>query len=138
MAAAAARSLSGPGRRALPLVVILGATGTGKSELALQLGLRLGGEIVGADSMQVYKGLDIITNKISLQEQALCRHHMISFVDPLVSNYTVVDFRNKAAALISFHRAVRLANGSSLLSLAPSLCLGPGDCLDQPLALFQE
>nr|XP_005302158.2 tRNA dimethylallyltransferase isoform X2 [Chrysemys picta bellii] len=100
MAAAAARSLSGPGRRALPLVVILGATGTGKSELALQLGLRLGGEIVGADSMQVYKGLDIITNKISLQEQALCRHHMISFVDPLVSNYTVVDFRNKAAALI--------------------------------------
>ncbi|XP_024058302.1 tRNA dimethylallyltransferase isoform X4 [Terrapene carolina triunguis] len=100
MAAAAARSLSGPGRRALPLVVILGATGTGKSELALQLGLRLGGEIVGADSMQVYKGLDIITNKISLREQALCRHHMISFVDPLVSNYTVVDFRNKAAALI--------------------------------------
>ncbi|XP_077693857.1 tRNA dimethylallyltransferase isoform X3 [Eretmochelys imbricata] len=99
-AAAAARSLSGPGRRALPLVVILGATGTGKSDLALQLGLRLGGEIVGADSMQVYKGLDIITNKISPQEQALCRHHMISFVDPLVSNYTVVDFRNKAAALI--------------------------------------
>ncbi|CAM4672307.1 unnamed protein product [Lepidochelys olivacea] len=107
-AAAAARSLCGPGRRALPLVVILGATGTGKSDLALQLGLRLGGEIVGADSMQVYKGLDIITNKISPQEQALCRHHMISFVDPLVSNYTVVDFRNKAAALISFHRAVRL------------------------------
>uniref|UniRef100_A0A8C3SS63 tRNA dimethylallyltransferase n=1 Tax=Chelydra serpentina TaxID=8475 RepID=A0A8C3SS63_CHESE len=50
--------------------------------------------------MQVYKGLDIITNKISPQEQTLCGHHMISFVDPLVSNYTVVDFRNKAAALI--------------------------------------
>ncbi|XP_074832255.1 tRNA dimethylallyltransferase [Carettochelys insculpta] len=100
MAAAAARSLSGPGRRALPLVVILGATGTGKSELALQLGLRLGGEIVSADSQQVYKGLDIITNKISPQQQALCKHHMISFLDPLVSNYTVVDFRNKAAPLI--------------------------------------
>ncbi|NXN97303.1 MOD5 dimethylallyltransferase, partial [Rhinopomastus cyanomelas] len=79
-----------------PLVVILGATGTGKSALALQLGLRLGGEIVSADSMQVYKGLDIITNKVSPQEQGLCRHHMISFVDPLVSNYTVVDFRDKA------------------------------------------
>ncbi|KAI1231171.1 hypothetical protein IHE44_0008105 [Lamprotornis superbus] len=39
--------------------------------------------------MQVYKGLDIITNKVSPQEQRLCRHHMISFVDPLVSNYTV-------------------------------------------------
>ncbi|NWU82872.1 MOD5 dimethylallyltransferase, partial [Onychorhynchus coronatus] len=92
-----------------PLVVILGATGTGKSALALQLGLRLGGEIVSADSMQVYKGLDIITNKVSPQEQLLCRHHMISFVDPLVSNYTVVDFRDKAMALISFHIAACLA-----------------------------
>ncbi|XP_052667232.1 tRNA dimethylallyltransferase isoform X2 [Harpia harpyja] len=89
-----------PSRPRPPLVVILGATGTGKSALALQLGLRLGGEIVSADSMQVYKGLDIITNKVSPQEQRLCRHHMISFVDPLVSNYTVVDFRDKAVALI--------------------------------------
>nr|XP_060640040.1 tRNA dimethylallyltransferase [Anolis sagrei ordinatus] len=83
-----------------PLVVILGATGTGKSRLALQLALRLGGELLSADSMQVYKGLDIITNKASPQEQQLCRHHMLSFVDPLVINYTIVDFRNKAAAII--------------------------------------
>ncbi|XP_054855843.1 tRNA dimethylallyltransferase [Eublepharis macularius] len=93
MAAAAAA-------RQLPLVVILGATGTGKSRLALQLGLRLGGEIISADSMQIYQGLDIITNKASPEEQALCKHHMISFVDPLVTNYTVVDFRNKATSLI--------------------------------------
>uniref|UniRef100_A0A8C5W1F5 tRNA dimethylallyltransferase n=1 Tax=Microcebus murinus TaxID=30608 RepID=A0A8C5W1F5_MICMU len=104
-AVAAARAVPvGPGirslRRTLPLVVILGATGTGKSTLALQLGQRLGGEIVSADSMQVYEGLDIITNKVSAQEQRICRHHMISFVDPLVTNYTVVDFRNKATALI--------------------------------------
>lgn len=57
-AVAAARAVSlGPGlrgvQRTLPLVVILGATGTGKSTLALQLGQRLGGEIVSADSMQV-------------------------------------------------------------------------------------
>ncbi|XP_051663022.1 tRNA dimethylallyltransferase isoform X2 [Manacus candei] len=100
MAAAAALCLGRAPRPPRPLVVILGATGTGKSALALQLGLRLGGEIVSADSMQVYKGLDIITNKVSPQEQRLCRHHMISFVDPLVSNYTVVDFRDKAMALI--------------------------------------
>ncbi|XP_006758030.1 PREDICTED: tRNA dimethylallyltransferase, mitochondrial isoform X1 [Myotis davidii] len=104
-AAAAARAVSvGPGlrgvQRTLPLVVILGATGTGKSTLALQLGQRLGGEVVSADSMQVYEGLDIITNKVSTQEQRLCQHHMISFVDPLVTNYTVVDFRNKATAVI--------------------------------------
>uniref|UniRef100_A0A3P9LUR5 tRNA dimethylallyltransferase n=1 Tax=Oryzias latipes TaxID=8090 RepID=A0A3P9LUR5_ORYLA len=50
--------------------------------------------------LQVYEGLDIITNKVSAEERAQCRHHMISFVDPLVSSYTVVDFRNKALSLI--------------------------------------
>ncbi|XP_072227044.1 tRNA dimethylallyltransferase isoform X2 [Leuresthes tenuis] len=89
-------------RRAMvpSLVVILGATGTGKSKLAIEIGQQLQGEIISADSMQVYQGLDIITNKVTAAERAQCRHHMISFVDPLVSNYTVVDFRNKALALI--------------------------------------
>lgn len=82
------------------MVVILGATGTGKSKLAIELGQRLQGEIISADSMQVYHGLDIITNKVTVEERAQCRHHMISFVDPLVSTYTVVEFRNKALALI--------------------------------------
>ncbi|KAK2921300.1 tRNA dimethylallyltransferase isoform X2 [Channa argus] len=82
------------------LVVILGATGTGKSKLAIEIGKRLQGEIISADSMQVYQGLDIITNKVSAEELAQCKHHMLSFVDPLISNYTVVDFRNKALALI--------------------------------------
>ncbi|XP_015273254.1 PREDICTED: tRNA dimethylallyltransferase, mitochondrial [Gekko japonicus] len=102
--------------RQLPLVVILGATGTGKSRLALQLGLRLGGEIISADSMQVYQGLDIITNKASLEEQALCKHHMISFVDPLVTNYNVVDFRNKATALIEdlfAHKTIPIVVGGT-------------------------
>ncbi|KAM3595985.1 uncharacterized protein V6R79_006511 [Siganus canaliculatus] len=91
-------------RRAMgpSLVVILGATGTGKSKLAIEIGKRLHGEIISADSMQVYQGLDIITNKVTAEECTQCRHHMISFVDPLVSSYTVVDFRNKALALISF------------------------------------
>uniref|UniRef100_A0A8C4JRM0 tRNA dimethylallyltransferase n=1 Tax=Dromaius novaehollandiae TaxID=8790 RepID=A0A8C4JRM0_DRONO len=57
----------------------------------------------GSPLPQVYKGLDIITNKASPREQRLCRHHMISFVDPLVSNYTVVDFRDRAVPLISLH-----------------------------------
>ncbi|XP_042632754.1 tRNA dimethylallyltransferase-like isoform X2 [Cyprinus carpio] len=91
------------------LVVILGATGTGKSKLAIEIGKRLDGEIISADSMQVYKGLDIITNKVTEEEQAQCRHHMISFVDPLVSGYTVVDFRNKALSLIEdMHRQKKL------------------------------
>lgn len=51
---------------------------------------------------QVYRGLDIITNKVTAEERAQCPHHMISFVDPLVTSYTVVNFRNKALSLISF------------------------------------
>uniref|UniRef100_A0A3Q4I8R9 tRNA isopentenyltransferase 1 n=1 Tax=Neolamprologus brichardi TaxID=32507 RepID=A0A3Q4I8R9_NEOBR len=52
--------------------------------------------------LQVYQGLDIVTNKVTAEERNQCTHHMIGFVDPLVSTYTVVDFRNKAVALISF------------------------------------
>ncbi|XP_033981124.1 tRNA dimethylallyltransferase isoform X2 [Trematomus bernacchii] len=101
MAASAASVLCGLRRAMVPsLVVILGATGTGKSKLAIELGRRLQGEIISADSMQVYQGLDIITNKVTAEEHAQCKHHMISFVDPLVSGYTVLDFRNKALALI--------------------------------------
>ncbi|XP_054462205.1 tRNA dimethylallyltransferase [Anoplopoma fimbria] len=100
--AASAGSVRRAFRRAMVpcLVVVLGATGTGKSKLAMELGRRLQGEIISADSMQVYEGLDIITNKVTAEERAQCRHHMISFLDPLVSSYTVVDFRNKALALI--------------------------------------
>ncbi|XP_039676878.1 tRNA dimethylallyltransferase isoform X2 [Perca fluviatilis] len=100
--AASAGSVQCALRRAMApsLVVILGATGTGKSKLAIEIGRRLRGEIISADSMQVYQGLNIITNKVTAEERAQCRHHMISFVDPLVSSYTVVDFRNKALALI--------------------------------------
>nr|XP_006820199.1 PREDICTED: tRNA dimethylallyltransferase, mitochondrial-like [Saccoglossus kowalevskii] len=83
----------------LPVLVILGATGTGKSKLALELGSRFNGEIISADSMQVYKGLDIITNKVPAAERQQCPHHMIDYVDPL-GRYTVVDFRNKAVPIV--------------------------------------
>lgn len=49
-----------------PVLVILGATGAGKSRLALELASRFGGEIISADAMQMYRGLDIVTNKASL------------------------------------------------------------------------
>ncbi len=51
-------------RRTPPVLVVLGATGAGKSKLALQLAQRFGGEIINADAMQMYKGLDIVTNKV--------------------------------------------------------------------------
>ncbi|XP_046736568.1 tRNA dimethylallyltransferase [Diprion similis] len=83
----------------VPILVILGATGTGKSKLAIQLAQKYCGEIISADSMQVYKGLDVITAKVTKEEQAMAQHHMLDIVDPL-STFTVVDFRNRALPVI--------------------------------------
>jgi len=82
-----------------PIVVILGATGAGKSQLALELAVKFGGEIISADAMQMYRGLDIVTNKVTLEEQKLVKHHMINILDPLSIN-NVVDFRNKALPIV--------------------------------------
>ncbi|RMZ83656.1 hypothetical protein DV738_g986, partial [Chaetothyriales sp. CBS 135597] len=66
--------------RANPLITILGATGTGKSALAVSLARRFNGEIINADAMQMYRGLPVITNKISTDEQEGVRHHMLDFI----------------------------------------------------------
>ena len=76
-----------------PVLLVLGATGAGKSKLALELAQKFNGEIISADAMQMYKGLDIITNKVTVEERKLVKHHMIDFLNPL-SKWTVVDFRN--------------------------------------------
>jgi len=83
-----------------PVLLVLGATGAGKSKLALELAQKFNGEIISADAMQMYKGLDIITNKVTVEERKLVKHHMIDFLNPL-SKWTVVDFRNMALPIIS-------------------------------------
>lgn len=65
---------------AQPLLVILGSTGTGKSELAVELATRFRGEIINADAMQMYGGLPIITNKISVPEQRGVPHHLLGHI----------------------------------------------------------
>jgi tRNA dimethylallyltransferase len=67
---------------ALRVPVIVGPTGIGKSELAFRLALELDGEIVVADSKQVYQRLEIATNKPSTEHRARVRYHMVDFVDP--------------------------------------------------------
>ncbi|MEI4850535.1 isopentenyl transferase family protein, partial [Klebsiella pneumoniae] len=57
------------------IVVIMGATGSGKSRLAIDLASHFPIEIINADSMQVYQGLDVLTNKVPLQEQKGVPHH---------------------------------------------------------------
>lgn len=64
------------------ILVIAGATATGKSSLALEVGARFGAEIVSADSMQVYRHMDIGTAKPSVEERHRVPHHLIDILDP--------------------------------------------------------
>ncbi|MDF1617542.1 tRNA (adenosine(37)-N6)-dimethylallyltransferase MiaA [Petrocella sp. FN5] len=65
-----------------PLIVITGPTATGKSKLAVQLAKEIQGEIISADSMQVYKGMDIGTAKVTLEEMDGIKHHLIDVLNP--------------------------------------------------------
>ena len=64
------------------LLVVVGPTASGKTELALRLAERVGGEIVGADSVQVYRGFDRGSGKPSADERARARHHLVDCFDP--------------------------------------------------------
>ncbi|KAF5272731.1 hypothetical protein FQA39_LY07758 [Lamprigera yunnana] len=83
----------------LPLVIILGATGSGKTKLSLELAKKFAGEIISADSMQIYKGLDIITAKATTDERKVAPHHMIDELHP-DQPFSVIDFRNKSLQII--------------------------------------
>ncbi|XP_054086776.1 tRNA dimethylallyltransferase [Zeugodacus cucurbitae] len=85
--------------RKVPLIVILGSTGTGKTKLSLELAERFGGEIISADSMQVYANLDIATAKATKEEQSRARHHLLDVATPN-EPFTVVSFRNAALPII--------------------------------------
>lgn len=91
------------GKRAVmeePLVVILGCTGTGKSDLGVLLAKFFDGEVISADSMQIYKGLDIATNKIPESEMSGIPHHMMSFLDPSTSDFNVHSYQQSVLPLL--------------------------------------
>jgi tRNA dimethylallyltransferase len=81
------------------VVIILGPTSSGKSDLALSLAEKFRGEIVNADSMQVYRGMDIGTAKPSRQDLQRVPHHLVDLVTPDV-NFTASDFRREATEAI--------------------------------------
>ena len=64
-----------------PIVAVVGPTATGKSDLALDLAERLGGEVVNADAMQLYRGMDIGTAKLPAAERRGIRHHQLDVLD---------------------------------------------------------
>jgi tRNA dimethylallyltransferase len=65
------------------LLVVVGPTASGKTELAIRLAERLGGEVVGADSVQVYRGFDLGSGKPTAEERARAPHHLVDVADPL-------------------------------------------------------
>ncbi|KAF8016960.1 hypothetical protein BT93_H2225 [Corymbia citriodora subsp. variegata] len=81
------------------VVFVVGATGTGKSRLAIDLAERFRGEVVNSDKIQVYKGLDIVTNKVTEEECRGVPHHLLGVMAP-DSEFTPVDFRHHALATI--------------------------------------
>ena len=82
------------------VIVIVGPTGIGKSQLAFDLTQALGGEIVVADSRQVYRVLDIATNKPPAEHRRRVRYHMIDFVDP-ASTFNAAEYVRGARAAIA-------------------------------------
>ena len=81
------------------LVVITGPTASGKTALGVALARRLGGEVVSADSMQIYRGMDIGTAKPTPEEMQGVPHHMIDIADP-TENYSVSRYAEEASACV--------------------------------------
>jgi tRNA dimethylallyltransferase len=82
-----------------PVIAIVGSTCTGKTRLSLELGIKLGTEIIACDSRTVYKGMDIGTAKPSPEERAMVRHHLLDVIDPL-QTYTTAQFKEHATPLV--------------------------------------
>ncbi|KAJ6015179.1 hypothetical protein N7540_009770 [Penicillium herquei] len=84
-----------------PLIAVVGATGTGKSKLAVDLACRFNGEIINGDAMQMYRGLPIITNQIPVEERNGIPHHLLSCIELEAEPWRIGAFKNEALRLIS-------------------------------------
>ena len=81
-------------------IAIVGPTASGKSSLGIEIALRLGGEIINCDSVQVYQGIQIATAKVPFEERRGVPHHLIDFVPPEI-NYTAGDWAREATRKIA-------------------------------------
>lgn len=100
-----------------PVIAVVGPTGSGKSDLAVNLALELDGEVINADAMQFYRGMDIGTAKITPAERKGVPHHLLDILD-VTEEASVSDFQQQARSIVSdIHargkRAI-LAGGSGL------------------------
>ena len=109
----------------MKIISVAGPTASGKSDLAIMLAERLGGEIVSFDSMQIYRGMDIGTAKPTKEELARVPHHMIDIADPR-ENFSVASFVERAKEVIADIES----RGKT-----PILCGGTGLYLDSVLEI---
>lgn len=116
------------------MVVVVGPTGAGKSDLGLALAARCHGEVVSADSQQVYRGMDIGTGKVSASERETVPHHLIDVLDP-DQQMTAADFVAMADAAIADiagrGRPVIVVGGTGLYVRALLLGLFDGPPADE-------
>ena len=114
------------------LIVVAGPTASGKTALAIELARRLSGEIISADSMQVYKGMSIATAAPTADERAAAPHHLVEFLDKN-QDYSVSDFcrlaRVKIDEITARGNVPIIAGGTGLFidSLADNIIFTPAD-----------
>ena len=117
-------------------IVLVGATASGKSLVALDLADRLGGEIVGADSRQIYRGLEIGTEAPTPADRARAPHHFVAFLDP-AETYSAGRYGREARATVGAiearGRIPIVAGGSGLYIRALLQGLFPGPARDEAI-----
>jgi tRNA dimethylallyltransferase len=111
-----------------PLLAIIGATASGKSELALRLARKVGGEILSVDSMQIYRGMNIGTAKATEEQRREVRHHLIDVADPN-EVFSAARFVELADGTIAEAKSPLIATGGTPMyfkTLFEGLFEGPG------------
>ena len=116
----------------IPLIVLMGPTASGKTSMAVEVCKKYGGEVVTADSMQVYKHMNIGTAKPDEEEMQGIKHHMIDLVEP-TEEYSLADYVKEAKKVIedihSRGKLPVLAGGTGLYidTLISDIALSDGD-----------
>jgi tRNA dimethylallyltransferase len=127
---------SGQNVRAPGIIAIVGPTASGKSALGIDLALRLGGEIINCDSVQVYREIEIATAKVPPSERRGVPHHLIDFVPPEI-NYTAADWARaateKTREIEARHRRVLLVGGTGFYLRALRQPFFPSPSTDEKL-----
>lgn len=127
----------------IPLVSIVGPTASGKTSLSIKLAQIFDGEIVSADSMQIYKGMDIATAKPTIEEQQGIKHHLMSFLD-ISNSFSVAQYCEMAHKIIedinNRGKLPILVGGTGLYvdSLINNIAFSQSDCDEKLRAELQN